>query len=62
MEENEHIGLVHIIKGIFGAFRNTIAHIPKIKWDIDEQDALDLMSSISLIHRRLDNVVKIPRR
>lgn len=62
MEKNEHIGLVNIIQGIFGAFRNTIAHTPKIKWDIDEQDALDLMSSISLIHRRLDNVVKIPRR
>ncbi|HAU1193390.1 TPA: TIGR02391 family protein [Legionella pneumophila] len=56
-EKNEHIGLLNIIKGVFGAFRNVTSHIPKIKWHIDEQDALDLLSSISLIHRRLDKAV-----
>jgi hypothetical protein len=38
------------------AFRNPTAHEPKIYWPINEQDALDLLSLISLLHRRLDEV------
>jgi hypothetical protein len=34
-------------------FRNTTAHAPKIIWEINENDALDILSTISLIHRRL---------
>jgi len=40
---------------LFGTFRNTTAHAPKIKWSIEDQDALDILSMVSLIHRRLDN-------
>ncbi len=29
--------------------------MPKIHWEITEQDALDMMSLASLIHRRLDH-------
>jgi len=52
-EESEHKGFANLIKGVFGMFRNTIAHSPKIIWEINEQDALDILSTISLIHRRL---------
>lgn len=54
-EKSEHKGFANLLKGIFGMFRNTTAHAPKIKWEIHEADALDLMSTVSLIHRRLDN-------
>ena len=60
-ERSEHLGLLNIMKGIFGAFRNVTAHTPKIKWVVEEQDALDLLSTISLVHRRLDKVIKVPR-
>lgn len=40
-------------------FRNPEAHQPKIFWDIDEQDALEILSLISYCHRRLDKVQKI---
>lgn len=53
-EESEHKGLANLIKGIFGMFRNTTAHAPKIIWEINESDALDIMSTISLIHRKLE--------
>ena len=54
-EESEQKGFANLIKGIFGMFRNTTAHAPKIKWEIGEEDALDIMSILSLVHRRLDN-------
>lgn len=53
-EESEQKGFMNLLKGVFGTFRNTTAHVPKIKWNIDEQDALDTLSMISLIHRKLD--------
>jgi uncharacterized protein (TIGR02391 family) len=54
-EESEHKGFANLIKGVFGMFRNTTAHSPKIVWNINEEDALDILSTISLIHRRLEN-------
>lgn len=56
-EENEHRGLVNLMKGAFSAFRNVTAHAPKVSWPIDEQDALDILSLASLLHRRLDRAV-----
>ncbi len=57
-ERNEHLGLMNLIKGVFGAFRNTTAHAPKIHWNVTEQDALDILTTISLLHRRLDTAVR----
>ena len=49
------------MKGVFGVFRNVTAHAPKIIWPIGEQDALDLLSLVSYVHRRLDAAVDVPR-
>jgi uncharacterized protein (TIGR02391 family) len=57
-ERSEHTGLANLIKGVFGAFRNTTAHAPKIHWEIKEQDALDILTTLSLIHRRLDSAIR----
>ncbi|MCO6490845.1 MAG: TIGR02391 family protein [Phaeodactylibacter sp.] len=56
-DESEQKGFSNLLKGMFGTFRNTTAHAPKIKWEINEEDALDMMSLISLIHRRLDKSI-----
>lgn len=53
-EISEHKGFANLIKGVFGMFRNTTAHAPKITWQMNEQDALDILSTISLIHRKLE--------
>jgi uncharacterized protein (TIGR02391 family) len=53
-EKSEQKGFVNFIKGILGMFRNTTAHTPKIKWEIPEEDALEILSAISLVHRKLD--------
>jgi uncharacterized protein (TIGR02391 family) len=59
-EENEHKGFAMLMKGMFSAFRNTTAHTPKIKWPITEDDALDMMTLASMIHRRLDKAHVTP--
>jgi uncharacterized protein (TIGR02391 family) len=56
-ERSEHTGLMNLMKGLFGAFRNTTAHVPRIKWPIGKQDALDMLTLASMIHRRLDQAV-----
>ena len=53
-EESEHKGFANLLKGVFGTFRNVTAHAPKIHWSIEEQDALDLLTMVSYLHRRLD--------
>ena len=47
-EQSEHKGLMNLMKGFFGTFRNPTAHAPRIGWKITEQDALDMMTVASL--------------
>ncbi|GAB2977415.1 TIGR02391 family protein [Mucilaginibacter puniceus] len=58
-EISEHKGFANLLKGFFGMFRNTVAHSPKISWEITEADALDIMTIGSLCLRKLDKAHKI---
>lgn len=51
---SEQKGLANLFVGMFGTFRNPTAHGPKISWPVSEQDALDLLTLVSFLHRRLD--------
>jgi uncharacterized protein (TIGR02391 family) len=53
-ERSEQRGFVNLLVGLFGTFRNPMAHEARIYWPIDEQDALDILSLVSLVHRKLD--------
>ena len=53
-DRSEHLGFANLIKGIFGLIRNPTAHIPKITFIVEEEEALDVMTTISFIHKRLD--------
>jgi len=53
-EQSEQKGFANLIKGVFGMFRNTTAHAAKIVWTITEDEALDIMTTISLIHKKLN--------
>jgi uncharacterized protein (TIGR02391 family) len=61
-ERNEQRGLASLMKGVVSAFRNPEAHEPKRFWHVSEADALDVLSTVSLIHRRLDLAVVIHKR
>ena len=60
-EKSEQKGFANLLRGMFGTFRNVTGHAPKITWPIDEQDALDLLSIVSYLHRRLDSAANTTR-
>lgn len=60
-EQSEQKGLLNLMKGLFGTFRNPTAHAPKVSWAMTEQDALDLLTMASFLHRRLDSAARTPR-
>lgn len=61
-ERNEHSGIMNLMKGMFGAFRNVAAHVPRISRPIAEEDALDLLTIASFLHRRLDAAVQMTQK
>jgi uncharacterized protein (TIGR02391 family) len=61
-EQSEQRGFINLLKGAFGTLRNVTGHAPKITWPIDENDALDLLTLVSYLHRRLDAAVRVPRQ
>jgi len=60
-DKSEQSGFAHLVKGMFGAFRNPTAHAPRVEWELSEEDALDLFSLVSYIHRRIDGATLVPR-
>ena len=60
-QRDEQRGFVNLILGCYGMFRNPTSHEARIHWPLNQEDAEDLMSTISLIHRRLDSATMPPR-
>jgi uncharacterized protein (TIGR02391 family) len=60
-EKSEQRGFANLLRGTFGMFRNPTAHEARIHWPIGKEDAEDLLSLVSLIHRRLDTAHMPPR-
>lgn len=53
-DEGEQKGFAQLLKGLFGMIRNPLAHHAKLEWDMPEQDALDILTTLSFVHRKLD--------
>jgi uncharacterized protein (TIGR02391 family) len=53
-EIGEQRGFVNLLIGMYGTIRNPLGHNPRIEWNMSEQDALDMLTMISLVHRKLD--------
>jgi len=60
-DEGEQRGFANLLVGLFGTIRNPLAHNPKIEWDMSEQDALDILTTFSLVHRKLDQAYRYDR-
>jgi uncharacterized protein (TIGR02391 family) len=54
-QRSEQSGFANLVKGVFGMFRNPTAHEARIRWSMNKEDAEDILSIVSLIHRRLDS-------
>lgn len=53
-ERSEQAGIAMLMKGPFSTFRNPGAHAPKVLWATSRQQALDMLTLASMLHRRLD--------
>ncbi len=53
-QRSEQTGFANLVKGTFSMFRNPTAHEGRVLWNMSKEDAEDLLSLASLIHRRLD--------
>jgi uncharacterized protein (TIGR02391 family) len=60
-ELSEQKGFINLLKGTYGTFRNPTAHAPRKDWDMKKEDAEDLLSLLSFIHRRIDKATMPPR-
>ena len=60
-EKSEHKGFAMLLKGTMMAVRNPRAHEPRILWN-EEDDVVDLLTLLSLLHRRLDSAVPVPQK
>jgi uncharacterized protein (TIGR02391 family) len=60
-EQSEQKGFANLLKGVFGTFRNVLAHAPKINWAVNRTDAMDALTILSFIHRRLDEAIVVPQ-
>lgn len=60
-EKDEQKGFVNLLTGVYGMFRNPTSHEARIHWPMTQQDAEDIMSMVSLLHRRLDGATMPPR-
>lgn len=58
-EKSEQKGFVNLLIGLFGAVRNPLAHAAKTNWPMSEQDTLDILTLVSLIHRKLDGATRL---
>jgi len=57
-DKGEQRGFINLLIRLFGTVRNPLAHNPKIEWEMSEQDALDLLTMASLIHRKFDSAYR----
>ncbi len=58
-EKSEQKGFSQLLVGLFGMVRNPLAHAPRTTWPMPEQDALDILTLVSLVHRKLDGTTKL---
>src|SRR5208283_4119158 len=53
-QRGEQRGFVSLLRGLCGTIRYPLVRDSKVDWDMTEQDALDILTMISLVHRKLD--------
>ncbi|MDX3077898.1 TIGR02391 family protein [Streptomyces sp. MI02-7b] len=54
-ELDEQKGLANLVKGLFSMFRNPAAHDPRLHRPVTDAELLELLTTLSMVHRRLDH-------
>lgn len=53
-ELDEQKGLANLVKGLFSMYRNPAAHEPRLHRTVTDEELLELLTTLSMVHRRLD--------
>lgn len=59
-EQSEQRGFGNLLIGLAGMYRNVTAHAARVLWPMDGDETLDVLTTASLVHRRLDLVQPTP--
>lgn len=59
-ELDEQKGFANIVRGLFSMYRNPVAHDPRINRKVTDDDLLEVLTTVSMIHRRLDTASVTP--
>lgn len=54
-DRNEQEGIMHLCMGVMRAVRNPNSHEPALEWPINMEDALDILSLLNFLYRKIDN-------
>lgn len=57
-DKDEQTGFANLVKGLNGLYRNPMAHDPRINRRITDDELLEVLTMVSMVHRRLDGVSK----
>ena len=55
-ERDEQTGLANLVKGLHNLYRNPTAHDPRLNRTITGDELLEVLTVVSMVHRRLDGV------
>ncbi|MFF0754555.1 TIGR02391 family protein [Streptomyces sp. NPDC004267] len=54
-EKDEQKGFASLIRGLGSMYRNPAAHDPRIHRPVTDDELLELLTTLSMVHRRLDH-------
>ena len=58
---NQQNGLRELLDGVIHMVRNVTAHELRVRWDVNEADAIDMLTEVSYLHKLLDQCTQVPR-
>jgi uncharacterized protein (TIGR02391 family) len=58
-ERDEQTGFLNLVKGLFGLYRNPVAHDPRARRVASDDELLELMTMLSMLHRRMDSARRL---
>ncbi|CCM63801.1 putative Phage protein [Candidatus Microthrix parvicella RN1] len=56
----EQAGFGNLVKGLLSLYRNPTAHTPKIRRQVSDDELLEALTTLSMVHRRLDTAAVRP--
>lgn len=53
-DEREQARFANLLIGLYGMYRNPVAHDPRTDRGVSDDELLEMLTTLSMVHRRLD--------